>query len=976
MVELGCRVNLDLRLYWLVTVLFLFASPLLSAQDKGAATDTNAIFNATIDLRTINGVIKSPSDKRNYRYLKLDNQLSVLLISDPATEKSAAALNLNVGANQNPIDRAGLAHFLEHMLFLGTEKYPQAGEYQEFISQHGGRFNAYTAAENTNYFFEIDNDQLDAALDRFAQFFIAPLFNPEYVERERKAVHSEYLAKLKDDGRREWDVYRELMNPEHPSAMFSVGNLTTLADREGHLVRDDMIGFYQRYYSAHLMNLVIMGRGTLDELESGVRERFAAVPLRDVKISHNYPSLFPVEGLPVSVEIKPEKELRQLTFNFPIPNPDQFYQKKPFSFIAHMLGHEGEGSLLSLLKRLGWAEAIYASTGMQSRGDALFQLNIQLTPQGVRARNQIVSLVFYCVEQLEARGLYAWRYNELQQLGDLEFRYLEKNAPMQAVSALAQSMATYDPKDMLRGHYLYSAYDERLIKKSLSYLNSTNVFLVLTAPEVEPFRVSALYNAPFSVRAGIPELLELKPGVKKELFLPQKNVFIPKRLAVKSGSLLEENAVIDPKPQLILANKNIRTWFAQDQQFMQPRALVNLRIKSPLVAASAEGAAQAQLFAALVADQMNEFSYFARLAGLEHSIVANSRGYEISIFGYSSRQGLLMNKVMEAMRTGRFKEERFNLLKENLLRNWRNQNKNLPYQVLARQVSVLQFDPEWSNDQLIGALENKTLEQFNQFVVRQLIDIKIDALFYGNYFRAEALKLAVLVEHELLSRQTGRNLPPAKILLLPLKSEKPWLYTHTMMHDDSVVELLIQSPSIAINDTAHMMLARQLLQPAFYHQLRTEKQLGYVVAALASPIAELESTLLVVQSPVATEDAIVKEVDLFIDDLLPELNENFAINQQSLIKKLREPARSLREQGDRYWSSIAVYNEHFSRRLDLAEAVARITPESLHDYFRQVFMDKNRRLWLTTDAIEKSENFFRVDDLLIHKQRMQVVASP
>jgi insulysin len=985
MVKLCCRLNLSSRAPWLVAVVCLFASQLLSAQGSSVQggnlegsnvpRSANSIFNATIDLNTTTSVIKSENDKRNYRYLVLDNQLRILLISDPATEKSAAALDVNIGANQNPVDRAGLAHFLEHMLFLGTEKYPQAGEYQEFISQHGGSFNAYTAAENTNYFFEIDNDQLDPALDRFAQFFVAPLFSAEYVERERNAVNSEYLAKLKDDGRREWDVYRELMNPLHPSAKFSVGNLTTLADREGHPVRDDMITFYQQHYSSHLMNLVVLGRENLDTLETSVRARFGAVPRRDIDIASNYPSLFDKQRLPVTVEIKPEKELRQLTFNFPIPNPDQFYEKKPFAYIANLLGHETEGSLLSLLKRLGWADAIYANTGLQSRNDAVFQLSIQLTPQGVRARNQIVSLVFHCIEQLQARGLSSWRYSELQQLADLDFRFQEKRAPMQTVSALAEAMKTYSPRDILRGDYIYAAYDERLIKKSLSYLNSENLLLVLTAPDVDPYRVSPFYSAPFVVRADIPELLELKPAVRKELFLPEKNLFIPKRVAVKSGSMLEESS-IDAKPQLILGNKNMRVWFAQDQQFMQPRALINLRIKSPLIAGSAEGAAQAQLFAALIADQLNEFSYPARLAGINHTITAYPRGYDISIFGYSSRQGLLMNKIMEVMRITKFKEERFTLIKENLLRTWRNQNKDLPYQVLAKQLPVLQTDPYWSNPQLIAALENKTPEQFSQFASRQLIDAKMDALFYGNYFRAEALKLAVLVEHEILNRQAGRDLPPAKLLLLPTGSEKPWLYARTLEHGDNVVELLIQSPSSSNDDTAHMMLIRQLLQPAFYNQLRTEKQLGYVVAAIATPLLNLENSLFIVQSPTTTEEKIIQEINLFLDEQHAQLGDDLAINQQSLIKKLREPARSLKEQGERYWSAITTYDNHFSRRLDLAEAVARITPESLDNFYRAIFMDKNRRLWLTSDALTERENFFLVDDLLVHKQQMQSVAQP
>ena len=523
MVKLWCRSNLRSCVPQLVAAVCLFACQMVMAQGGNAEGSrlqgsVNSMFNATLNLNTTNGVIKSENDKRSYRYLVLDNGMRVLLISDPATEKSAAALDVHVGVNQNPADRAGLAHFLEHMLFLGTKKYPLAGEYQEFISQHGGSFNAYTAAENTNYFFDINNEHLDPALDRFAQFFIAPLFNADYVERERNAVHSEYLAKLKDDGRREWDVYRELMNPQHPSAKFSVGNLETLADRENSRVRNEMIAFYQQYYSAHLMNLVVLGKDSLDKLESGVRTRFGAVPKRDVTISSHYPALFEQQRLPASVGIKPEKELRQLTFNFPIPNPEQFYEKKPFAYIANLLAHEAEGSLLSLLKRLGWADAIYVGVGLKSRKDAVFQLSIQLTPQGVRARDQIVSLVFHSIEQLQKRGMSSWRYNELQQIGDLNFRFQEKNAPIQTVSALADAMKIYTPRDILRGDFLYSVYDERLIRKSLSYLSDDNLMLVLKAPEVEPYRVSGLYSTPFVVRAGIPAVLDLKPAVG-EMFL-------------------------------------------------------------------------------------------------------------------------------------------------------------------------------------------------------------------------------------------------------------------------------------------------------------------------------------------------------------------------------------------------------------------------------------------------------------------------
>ena len=121
----------------------------------------------------------SPNDEHQYRYVTLDNGLRVLLVHDQNAQKAAAALAVNVGHFDDPADREGLAHYLEHMLFLGTEKYPKVGEFQSFISQHGGSNNAWTGTEHTCFFFDVELNAFENALDRFSQFFTAPLFNEE-----------------------------------------------------------------------------------------------------------------------------------------------------------------------------------------------------------------------------------------------------------------------------------------------------------------------------------------------------------------------------------------------------------------------------------------------------------------------------------------------------------------------------------------------------------------------------------------------------------------------------------------------------------------------------------------------------------------------------------------------------------------------------------------------------------------------------
>ena len=144
-------------------------------------------------------IIVSPAETRKFRYIKLDNGLRALLIQDEATTKSAAALDVNVGSGLDPKDRPGLAHFCEHMLFMGTEKYPDENEYSEFISNNGGYNNAWTSLTSTNYQFEVSVEAFKETLDRFAQFFICPLFNKDSVDREMNAVDSENKKNLQND---------------------------------------------------------------------------------------------------------------------------------------------------------------------------------------------------------------------------------------------------------------------------------------------------------------------------------------------------------------------------------------------------------------------------------------------------------------------------------------------------------------------------------------------------------------------------------------------------------------------------------------------------------------------------------------------------------------------------------------------------------------------------------------------------------
>ncbi|CAM9812921.1 unnamed protein product, partial [Sphacelaria rigidula] len=122
-----------------------------------------------------------------------------LLIHDPDTDKEAAAMDVRVGQTSDPPHLQGTAHFCEHMLFMGTEKYPDENCYNAFLNNNGGSSNAFTSDEDTNYYFDVNAGHLSGALDIFSRFFVDPLFTESATGRELNAIDNENAKNLMSD---------------------------------------------------------------------------------------------------------------------------------------------------------------------------------------------------------------------------------------------------------------------------------------------------------------------------------------------------------------------------------------------------------------------------------------------------------------------------------------------------------------------------------------------------------------------------------------------------------------------------------------------------------------------------------------------------------------------------------------------------------------------------------------------------------
>ena len=893
------------------------------------------------------GIVVSPNDSREYRHLRLPNNMDVLLISDPSSDKAAASLDVYVGSYQNPQDRAGLVHFLEHMLFLGTEKYPEPGEYQSFISEHGGSHNAGTGLENTNYFFDIDAAHLEPALDRFAQFFSAPNFDAKYVDRERNAVESEYRLKLKDDGRRGQDVLQEQVNPLHPLSKFTVGNLDTLADFDGRPLRPELLAIYKKYYSANIMKLVVLGNQSLDELQAMVEPRFEPVANNQVVVEAPAAPLFAPEQLPVQLSIVPLQNSRSLSLNFPLPKMFPHWQKKPANYLAALLGHEGEGSLLEALKVRGWAEGLSAGTGLEDRGGALFYVDISLTPAGLAHQSEIVEMFFATVQLIAQQGINKWRYLETAQLSEIAFQFQEKQNPMGYVSMLSSKMQRYPIQKVLHANYVMNEFDAELLGSVVAQLSPDNMLLSLTAPEVETDKISLLYQTPYAVaQIADGDLAKWRsPAEFDDLALPKANPYIPDDL-----SLLGSNEELKT-PQLILDSEEVSAWHFPDTRFGVPKAHIIASLQTPGID-SPEAFAALELYLAYINDQLSAAVYPAREAGLSFSLRPSDRGIAIVVGGYSDKQAVLLDDILTALKSPDWDSARFERIQQSLSRDMSNFAQQYPFrQVVASFNAVIKG--QWTPLQKVAGVEQLSMAELKLFAANVLGNLELEVLISGNHDQASAMQLVSSLTAWTELQQTKVTQSVAKLPLGQQLGQIP------VDHTDAALMLYLQGRNDSLTERAHMLLLGEMLASPFYTSLRTEKQLGYVVSAFASNHLRVPGLAMIVQSPSADEATIKSEMSEFLSAykeqvaILTELD--LQRYKASVLSGLEETPKNLGELNGRFMESLGLGYSAFDFRQQLAIEIGSVTIESLSSAYQAVTTDQFRGLIVETiDADQES----------------------
>ena len=850
----------------------------------------------------------SPFDSRDYRVLTLENGLNVLLVSDPEADKAAASMNVRVGSAQDPDDLLGLAHFLEHMLFLGTEPYPASDAYQRFISDHAGSHNAFTAQQDTNYFFDIEPSALPEALDRFSEFFLSPLFNADHLASERNIVHSEYMARIRDESRRENDVLNQLLNPDNATTSFAVGSRETLANPpEGEAtLRERVMDFYHQHYDANVMNLAVVAPQPLDTLENWVAERFADIPDNDLSVPTIDAPLVDASTLPRYIERQSLQDRRQLRFYFPIPDPTDEYRTKPTQVISHLLGDEGDGSLLAVLRDAGLADGLSAGVGRGDGENALFTVSISLTPAGAERLDDIQATLFAAIEKIRTEGLADWRYAEQRDLSEQAFRFQQHDAPQQEATRLSMSLSRYPVEDVQYAAYRMDAPDAERQEVYLDALTPDNMLRFYSAPDIESDTVSPWFNTQWR---------EQQPSqagqVLDEPTLPEPNPFIASDLTLLEGQ--------DERPSLLVDTPSFHAWHMQDARFNTPSVEWRLSLQYPDASYSPEEVVLTQLLAGWLNDSLNESLYPAWLAGQSFSAYPHARGMTLSFSGWRDGQTPLIEQAIDQLKTAEISESTFERVRYQLQREWRNAPQSSLSGQASRTLGEALLAPQWSTTELLAASQRLERSHLENFRKRFLSGLYVDAMAVGNLDADLAREQADIMRNKLRPRLTRDDIPE---LMPQAVSETPSVLRPHSTREESLVLRYLQARNQTAKEQAVTSVIAQWLETPFYQKLRTEEQLGYIVNAGYSPLLEAPGIALLVQSPDVDSETVAEHMDKFLDDASQRLeqldDEALTPYRQAVHDRLNQRDTSLSGMANRYWQATALDEIRFDRREELA----------------------------------------------------------
>ncbi len=880
---------------------------------------------------------KSEKDPRHYQAIRLQNGMVVLLVSDPQAVKSLSALVVPVGSLQDPADHQGLAHYLEHMTLMGSQKYPQPDSLAEFLKMHGGSHNASTAPYRTAFYLEVENDALNGAVDRLADAIAAPLLDKKYAERERNAVNAELTMARTRDGMRMAQVSAETINPAHPASQFSGGNLDTLSDKPGSPVLDALHAFRDRWYSANLMKAVIYSNKPLPELASIAAATYGRVPNHDISKPEITVPVVTDAQKGIVIHYVPAMPRKVLRVEFRIDNNSAQFRSKTDELVTYMIGNRSPGTLSDWLQKQGLAEGIRADSDPAVNGNSgVLAISATLTDKGLAHRDEVTAAIFSYLNLLRTQGIDKRYFDELAHVLELDFRYPAINRDMDYVEWLADTMIRVPVEHVLDVVNIADRYDAQAIKDRLAMMTPQNARIWYISPN-EPHNKTAYFvNAPYQVdkisARTFTDWQQKSAAIK--LQLPTLNPYIP-----DDFTLIKSDKAY-PHPELIVDEPTLRVVYAPSQYFAsEPKADVSLVLRNPQAMDSARRQVMFALNDYLAGIALDQLSNQAAVGGISFSTGANN-GLMVNANGYTQRLPQLFTALLDGYFSYTPTEEQLEQAKSWYAQMMDSADKGKAYDQAIMPIQMLSQVPYFERKTRRDLLPSITLKEVINYRDNLKARGRPELLVIGNMSARESTDLARQIQKQLGA--DGNEWCRNKDVLID--SKQLAMFEKAGSSTDSALAAVFAPPNVdEYSSMAASSLLGQIIQPWFYNQLRTEEQLGYAVFAFSMNVGRQWGMGFLLQSSDKQPAFLWQRFQAFFPTAEAKLRamkpEEFAQIQQAAISQMLQAPQTLSEEASKLSKDFDRGNMRFDSRDKVVAQIKLLTPQKLADFFHQTVVD-------------------------------------
>lgn len=876
-------------------------------------------------------MIKSKYDKRIYKTKILENKLEVMLIYDKDITRSSASMNIGVGCFDESEKISGLAHFVEHMIFMGTKKYPDDNEYFEYLNNNGGSSNAYTDGDVINYYFEINSIKLFDALDRFAQFFIEPLFKKESIKKEMNAVNAEHSKNIQNDSWRVERMLQVLAKKDHIINKFCTGTLETLNIKDIHKY---VIELFNKYYSANIMKLVVLHNEPID-FENKYIQEFRKIKDLNITITKDISNPYDKNHI---IIIKPILTYDILYLYWVIDSNNDEYFESLLLYTTYFFNNKDEKSLYNLLLNKKYIYTL--NVGYDSYNNIthyLLRLGLSLTKKGIKNIGNIISIINSYIKYINTLSHKKLKilFEKFNTIHKLNFMFKEKEVPQDYVVSISNNMNKYKKKYYLIGNTLRK-FDTEIIKKIFNKLKEKQTITIISSDDIykksnDKINLEKYYKIEYKIYNK--EIKNIKKNLKK-IKIQYVNKFIPKNLMIKK--LDKKNKF----PIQILKNDLYELWFKQDYKFKKPYIYLNIEILNPIVLSTSKNYVLTILFTNIINDFISKKMNDAFFVNYNCSVDDTYKGINIKIEGYNDKFYYFVKKIFKYIVNKKIYEKYYMKQYKLLKLQYKNLEFNTPFEQAIRYLKEILIENIISLEEEKKEIVNITINDLLEYSKNFFSNVYIKYIIQGNLRDKEVEKYINFIKNNKISYK-----PQVEIKKLD-KKRYIFLTNSTNINDnDSSIISLYQIGKYSLKKDVLTKFLHLIINEPFFNELRTNQQMGYIVKNIIYKIENVINILFCIQSDVKDPNYLLNRIDIFLYEFRKKLNSlDLETYKVALKENFKEKYINLSEEFSYNVNEVYMEEYKFNRKELLYKLVEQIKKSDIMDFYDKYIINNGRNL--------------------------------